>query len=160
MFCRISNFLNLDVQDFDPLQSTIVISLFRSCLIGSDEFGWDYMTGKSASPTLMPLHKSIQCWLSLCEIYCFMEWDCSSVIYIFYVSKEYLYFIVNIFLYFYAFRGFLYFYYWYFPSSSNKIGIFIENAFWYSWYQCVWCFHQSQLIVNIMTVLFCLIFYF
>jgi len=39
MFCRISNFLNLDVQDFDPLQSAIVISLFRSCLIGSDEFG-------------------------------------------------------------------------------------------------------------------------
>jgi len=42
------------------------------------------MAGKSASPTLMPLHKSIQRWLSLCEVYCFMDWDCPSVIYIFY----------------------------------------------------------------------------
>ena len=39
MFCRISNFLDLDAQDFDPLRSAIVIPLFRSCLIGSDEFG-------------------------------------------------------------------------------------------------------------------------
>jgi len=62
------NFLNLNVQDFDPLQSTIVIPLFWSYLIGSE---WIWMRSHGWQVSFPHSHAIAQVHPALA----FIMWD-------------------------------------------------------------------------------------
>ena len=87
-------------------------------MTSSNELGRYYVAGKSPSPTLLPLCRSMKCWLLLCLYGIWFSFNS------FYASKK-VYFIRNklhTFMFFWEFI--LYFHGWYFISSWVQTYIF------------------------------------
>ena len=58
MYSLVTNIVNLDVQDFELLWSSIFMPLFQPFVSGSSEFGWENMISQLPFPSLAVVQTS------------------------------------------------------------------------------------------------------